>query len=80
MTDISLAEKILDTIEADEEHDGDDIFEALLQVFTFFLSMQCPNCRKKLSQELRRSIPGMLAAANRNAAGADDSAEDSQLH
>jgi hypothetical protein len=64
----NLCNRIETAIQNDEGEDPEDIFTALTAVFTFHLSLLCPQCRKDVAHELKRRIPDMLARANREAA------------
>jgi hypothetical protein len=63
----ALCSRIQTAIETEDE-DLEDIFTALTAVFTFHLSLLCPQCRKDVARELKRRVPDMLARANREAA------------
>jgi hypothetical protein len=43
--------------------------DALVGMFTFHMSMVCPECRRALASELERRIPGMIEMADFCAAG-----------
>jgi len=67
----SNVSSICDRIEAaiHNEDEIEDVFGALLAVFTFHMSlMTCSHCRKETARWLKRSIPDMLTRANRAAA------------
>jgi len=63
----ALCTRIQTAIESEDE-DLEDVFTALSAVFTYHLSLLCPDCRRDIARELRRRIPDMLARANREAA------------
>jgi hypothetical protein len=63
----NLCSRIQTAIE-NESEDLEDVFTALTAVFTFHLSLLCPQCRKDVAHELKRRVPDMLARANREAA------------
>jgi hypothetical protein len=49
-----------------------ETFEALLEVFLFYMSTVCPDCRRHIAAELQRRIPGMLTVADRAAVALKD--------
>jgi hypothetical protein len=70
MDDSARVDDICDRIEAAlQDDDGNkDILDALITLFTFHMSLLCPDCRKRVAHDLKRCIPAMLADANREAA------------
>jgi len=68
---IADANQISDRIVAAVHNDDDieDILDALVVVFTFFVStLDCPHCRKQAIRALKLSLAGMLTRANAAAA------------
>jgi len=62
-----LCNRIASAIRDDD--DPSDIFHALCALYTFNMSLlTCPHCRKQAAHALKKSIPEMLANANREAA------------
>jgi hypothetical protein len=62
-----LAQEITDmTTNADT--DPDTIFEALQQVFIFWMSIVCANCRRNVARKLTADIPKMIDCADQTAA------------
>jgi hypothetical protein len=61
---------ICDRIEGAIQHsdDSEDIFAALIAVFTFHMSHVCPECRKTIARTLKQSVSDMLHRANAAAA------------
>jgi hypothetical protein len=45
-----------------------DVIFLLSELQAFFLSLNCPSCRKKLARELKRRVPEVLEEANSIAA------------
>jgi hypothetical protein len=51
-----------------DSDDSEDIFAALIAVFTFHMSQRCPECRKTIARTLKQSASDMLQRANAAAA------------
>jgi hypothetical protein len=51
-----------------DSDDTEDIFAALIAVFTLHMSHFCPECRKTIARTLKQSVPDMLHRANAAAA------------
>jgi hypothetical protein len=62
-----LCDRIARVIREDDEPTA--VFNALIDLYVFQMSLlPCPDCRKQAARALKRSIPDMLATANREAA------------
>jgi hypothetical protein len=59
-----IERKLLAAIEFGSD-DFEDLLTAVVRVFTFHMSLGCPDCRKNIARKLRKAVPEMLADANR---------------
>jgi hypothetical protein len=74
-----IALKIIAAIKS-ESGDHQEILNALAHVFTFFMAVNCPDCRKNVARQLRKRIPEMLFEANRLAAMSLGPERDDHVH
>ena len=63
----AIEQRLVTAIDFQGDH-LDDTFAAILNVFTFTMSLACPDCRKVVAKQLRKHVPQMLTDANRLAA------------
>ena len=67
-----LEQKINDVIHDADVRDYDVIFSALRDVFTFWMSTVCSECRRDVARKLKADIPAMLNRASQFAAETKD--------